>query len=32
MKKRVRLKDEAKGILFLVAIGTICTALIFIAR
>jgi len=32
MKKRLRLKDEAKGMLFITVAMTICTVLIFIAR
>ena len=30
--KRLKLRDEAKGILFLVAMGTICTILIYTVR
>lgn len=30
--RKLRLGDEAKGILFLVAIGTICTILIYTVR
>ena len=30
--KRLRLKDEAKGMLFLIAVMTLCTILVYIVR